>query len=84
MLGLARIIANMEHDRIDLEKKVEKLEIDLKKSENIRKDLVEVNKILTIAVQQAINELKINESASVLGLLENAENEVKKISIREY
>ena len=83
MLKLANIIVNMERERVELEDKVSKLERDLTKSENIRRDLVEVNKILTIAVQAAIND--INEGQFVpLDLLVKAENEVKKISIREY
>ena len=91
MLKLANIIVNMEYERIDLEKKVEKLEKDLTKSENIRKDLVDVNKILTIAVQQAIDSIKSSDDLTtsryadhVLFTLEKAEAEVKKISIREY
>jgi hypothetical protein len=70
------------------------LEKALTRSENIRRDLVEVNRILTVAVQGVINKIRTDvekdydlQRAGVIeyaDFLQKAENEVKKISIVEY
>jgi len=81
MLKHSNIIVNLEREIIGLQTKLEK-------SEKIRQDLVEINRILTIAVQQAIDDLRFVErpgrGACAFNTLNEAEAEVRKISVKEY
>ena len=71
---------------LNLELALTKAENSLAESERIRKDLVETNRILTVAVQQARDLVKLSfDSCSneAYFILYEAEKEVKKIATKD-